>query len=101
MTSRRKGFDFRAACRRIDPALHRKLYPTPTREIDIRNRLDRVNDKIQQIAWGRNALGAADLMSELVDERNRLSAALAKAGSKHPPARHVPTGKRGEDGGRP
>ncbi|MCH8315458.1 MAG: AAA family ATPase [Planctomycetes bacterium] len=74
-------------------------YPTPTREIDIRNRLDRVNDKIQQIAWGHNALGAADRMAELVDEQRRLRGALAKAGGKHQTARHVPTGKRRESEG--
>lgn len=96
MTSRHKGFDFRAACRRIDPALHRRLYPDPTREIDIRNRLDRVQDKIEQIAWGHNALGAADRMAELIDEQRRLKDAL-----KRQPDRRLPTEKRRESGGKP
>ena len=98
---RHRGFDYKQALRKLDPDRYRRLYPTPTREIDIRNRLDRVNDKIQQIAWGHNALGAADLMSELVDEQRRLSAALAKVGGKRQPARRATTGKSGEDGSRP
>ena len=99
---RHRGFDYKQALRKLDPDRYRRLYPDPTRAVDIRNRLDRVQDKIEQIAWGHNALGAADRMSELVDERRRLRDALAKVGGKRPPARHVPTGKRRQsEGSRP
>ena len=97
--SRKLGFDFRSACRRLDPALHRKLYPDPTREIDIRNRLDRIADQISELAWRRNAQGTADKVAELVDEQRRLRGALAKAGGKHPPARRLTTRKSSESKG--
>lgn len=94
---KRRGFDYRSALRRLDPARYRRLYPTPTREIDIRNRLDRIADQISELAWRRRPGGpTADKVADLIDEQRRLEDALRQRTSSHPA-----TEKRREAGGKP
>ena len=92
--SRRLGFNFRKACRRIDPELHRRLYPTEPLTRDAQDRLAEIAGEIDALDWYSDAQLAAEQLVRLTDERRRLTDAL-----KHQQARRPTTAKRRESEG--
>ena len=93
--SRRLGFNFRKACRRIDPELHRRLYPTEPLGRDAQDRLTEIAGEIDGLNWYSDAQLASEQLVRLTDERRRLRDAL-----KHQTARRAPTAKSSESEGK-
>ena len=82
--TRRRGFNFRKACRVMNPGLAAKLDPVPRLERDRRERLYEIAREIERLTNRRNAKASSDRLHALVDERRRLHDALGqdKTGGK-------------------
>ena len=90
---RNRGFNFRKACRKLNPALAAKLDPIPPLERDLRDRLNSIEVEIDWISRRRNAHVGSDRLAALIAERQGLN--------RRTP-RQLTTEKRGEsDGSKP
>ena len=96
--TRRLGFNYRRAVRKLNPELAAKLYPTAPLPRDVQDRLAEIAGEIDALNWYSDAQLASEQLVRLTDERRRLRAALAKVGLKRRPDRHATTEKRGKPG---
>lgn len=74
--NRHRGFNFRRACRVLNPGLAAKLDPVPPLERDRRERLYAIAKEIERLTNRRNAKASSKRLAELAAERRRLRDAL-------------------------
>lgn len=81
---RHGAFNFRKACRRLNPALAAKLDRAPPLEREVQDRLDEITKQIDKLDWRGNTQLANRRLAALVDERRTLRDALGqdKAGGR-------------------
>ena len=92
--TRKLGFNYRRAVRRLDPQLYQKLYPDTPLARDAQDRLAEITREIDGLNWYGDAKLASEQLVRLTDERRRLTDAL-----KHQQARRPTTAKRRESEG--
>ena len=98
--SRKLGFNYRRAVRKLDPQLYQKLYPDTPSMRDVQDRLKAIENEIDAISQQHKFSTGTARMTGLLDERRKLRELIGQTEGKHQTARHVPTGKRRQSEGK-